>query len=163
MSTYWKTKDITLKKGGSYSAAAVGEVNVVSKMKETNAIIGGEGNGGVIFPKIICSRDSLTGIALILDLMATSNKDITSIIKDIPKYYMLKTKISCNSDKEVAKLLNNVKTKFKKAKLNLLDGVKVILKDSWIHIRASNTEPIVRIIAEGKSKNDVKKLVRSIS
>ena len=145
---------------GKVLRSKVGEINVVSKMIRSKAVFGGEGNGGVIYPEVISSRDSLTGIVLILSLMATREQKLSKIINDIPKYHMIKTKVSCRSNTEVKNILNKVIKKYKKEKMITSDGIKVLFKDSWLHVRPSNTEPVIRIITEGKSVSEAARLAK---
>jgi phosphomannomutase len=152
---------------GLYDASVlrskVGEINVVEKLIKSKAVFGGEGNGGVIYPKVVTSRDSLTGISLILSLMAKENKNISSIIDEIPSYVMIKTKITCRSKDETDILLNKTKKVFAGSEIDEQDGIKVIFDDSWIHVRASNTEPVVRVIAEARTKDAVEVLLKKLS
>jgi phosphomannomutase len=144
-------KDITLKKGGSYSAAAVGEVNVVNKMKETNAIIGGEGNGGVIYPKLHYGRDALVGIALFLSHLAKSEKTASALRSQYPNYHISKNKIELTPDIDVDDILKRIESKYKNNPINTIDGVKIEFENEWIHLRKSNTEPIIRIYSESET------------
>lgn len=141
-------KDITLKKGGNYSAAAVGEVNVVNKMKETNAIIGGEGNGGIIYPKLHYGRDALVGIALFLTHIAKLNKSVSLLRADYPNYHISKNKIELSPDIDVDAVLAAIEVKYKNNPINTIDGVKIEFENEWVHLRKSNTEPIIRIYSE---------------
>jgi len=163
-------KDITLKKNGNYSAAAVGEVNVVSKMKETNAIIGGEGNGGVIYPKLHYGRDALVGIALFLSHLAKSEKSASSLRNQYPNYHISKNKIELTPDIDVDAILEAIENKYKNNPINTIDGVKIEFENEWIHLRKSNTEPIIRIYSESETLataehlankiiNDIKELI----
>jgi phosphomannomutase len=163
-------KDITLKKGGNYSAAAVGEVNVVSKMKETNAIIGGEGNGGVIYPKLHYGRDALVGIALFLSHLAKSGKTASALRSQYPNYHISKNKIELTPDIDVDGILEAIEKKYKNNPINTIDGVKIEFENEWIHLRKSNTEPIIRIYSESETLataehlankiiNDIKELI----
>ena len=151
-------RDVTEKYGNQYFAAAVGEVNVVEKMKEVNAIIGGEGNGGVIYPESHYGRDALTGIALFLTLLAKKGKKCSDLRKEYPSYYMSKNKIELTEGVDVDAILLKVKDKFKTEKVTDIDGVKIDFPDSWVHLRKSNTEPIIRIYSEAKSKEEADKL-----
>ncbi|HYG51965.1 MAG TPA: phosphoglucosamine mutase [Flavobacteriales bacterium] len=143
--------DITLKHGGSYAAAAVGEVNVVMKMKETQAVIGGEGNGGIIYPDAHYGRDALVGIALFLSHLAEKKMSLTELKNQYPAYHMSKNKIDLNTGVNVDDLLSKIKDLHKKEKINTVDGVKIDFAEGWVHLRKSNTEPIIRIYSEGKS------------
>jgi len=144
-------KDITLKKGGNYNAAAVGEVNVVTKMKETNAIIGGEGNGGVIYPKLHYGRDALVGIALFLTHLAKFNKPISFMRGQYPNYHISKNKIELTPETDVDAILKAIETKYKNNPINTVDGVKIEFENEWVHLRKSNTEPIIRIYSESET------------
>jgi len=143
--------DVTVARGGSYSAAAVGEVNVVTKMKETNAVIGGEGNGGVIYPAAHYGRDALVGIALFLSLMAEEKCKVSDLRKRYPEYYISKNKIQLTPSTDVDAILRAMKDKYKNERVNDIDGVKIDFADSWVHLRKSNTEPIIRIYSEASS------------
>lgn len=155
-------KDITLKHGGSYEAAAVGEVNVVAKMKETNAVIGGEGNGGIIVPDFHYGRDSLIGVALILSFMAKSGKSAGQIRASYPNYHISKNKITLEEGMDVDKILEQVKAKYSKQEINDIDGVKIIFDGEWVHLRKSNTEPIIRIYSESSSKTTAENLASKL-
>lgn len=139
----------------------VGEINVVETMKKVGAVVGGEGNGGVIIPEINYGRDSFGGIAIVLQHLAESGQTISGLVKTIPQYIMIKTKISCPSDKMFS-ILRKIAELYKNENLNLEDGVKINFPDSWLHIRASNTEPIIRIIAESKTKQQAESLCDKI-
>tara|TARA_B100001287_G_scaffold57375_1_gene45663 strand:+ start:25073 stop:26458 length:1386 start_codon:yes stop_codon:yes gene_type:complete len=147
-------KDITIKNGGNYFASAVGEVNVVKMMKEKNAVIGGEGNGGVIYPKLHYGRDALVGIALFLTHLANSKSTMSELKKTYPKYTISKNKIELDSKTDVDGLLEKVSLKYAEIDQNKTDGLKLDFEKEWVHLRKSNTEPIVRIYAE--SENEVK-------
>lgn len=155
-------KDITEKNNCKYFAAAVGEVNVVAKMKEVNAIIGGEGNGGVIYPELHYGRDALVGIALFLTLMAKSGKKVTEIKKDLPQYEIAKNKIELTPEINVDAILEAVKEYFKNETINDIDGVKIDFVDSWVHLRKSNTEPIIRIYSEAATMSKANELAENI-
>ncbi len=145
-------RDVTEKYGGSYTASAVGEVNVVEKMKETNAIIGGEGNGGIIYPEAHYGRDALVGIALFLSHLA-KKKAPCSVLKDTyPQYFMSKNKIQLTDEINVDDILSKMADKYKNEEVNTIDGVKIDFPTEWIHLRKSNTEPIIRIYTEAKSQ-----------
>lgn len=143
--------DVTKKYGKEYNAAAVGEVNVVTKMKATNAVIGGEGNGGVIYPEIHYGRDALVGIALFLSLLAKSGKKCSDLRKTFPEYVISKNKIQLTPDTNVDAILARIADMYKNEKVNTIDGVKIDFADGWVHLRKSNTEPIIRIYAESSS------------
>jgi len=141
-------RDVTNKYGGQYTAAAVGEVNVVTAMKATHAVIGGEGNGGVIYPASHYGRDSLVGIALFLTLMAKSGKKVTALRKSYPEYFISKNKIQLTPAIDVDAILNTIKASYKQYEVNDIDGVKIDFPTGWVHLRKSNTEPIIRIYSE---------------
>lgn len=146
-------KDITQKHKGSYKASAVGEVNVVEMMKETGAVIGGEGNGGVIYPKLHYGRDALVGIALFLSQLAERNITVKELKETLPVYFMSKNKIKLTPEIDIDKILYSLQMRFdKEYPVNTIDGLKIDLKDGWVHLRKSNTEPIVRIYSEGVTK-----------
>jgi len=155
-------QDLTLKYGGEYNASAVGEVNVVELMKKTNAIIGGEGNGGIIYPELHYGRDALAGIALFLSHLATSNKTAVALKMTFPYYVISKNKVDLPSNLNADEVLEIIKEKYKKFKINTVDGVKIEFDDEWIHLRKSNTEPIIRIYAESKSENTARNLTMKI-
>ncbi|MDE7160612.1 MAG: phosphoglucosamine mutase [Muribaculaceae bacterium] len=155
-------RDVTRAHGCDYSAAAVGEVNVVAKMKETGAIIGGEGNGGVIYPELHYGRDALVGVALFLTLMAKSGKKVTELKAGYPKYAIAKNKIQLTPDIDVDAILEAVKRKFANEEINDIDGVKIDFKDCWVHLRKSNTEPIIRIYSEAETMDKAEKLAEEI-
>ena len=144
-------KNITEKAGGKYFASAVGEVNVVTMMKANNAVIGGEGNGGIIYPELHYGRDALVGIALFLTHLAKSNKKMTFLRASYPNYFISKNKIELTPEINVDKILEDIKNKYKKQETLTIDGVKVIFEDSWVHLRKSNTEPIIRIYSEANT------------
>lgn len=154
--------DVTIRHGQSYAAAAVGEVNVVTKMKETNAVIGGEGNGGVIYPAIHYGRDALVGIALFLSLLAKSGKKCSELRKDYPEYVISKNKIQLTADTDVDGILARIADTYKNERVNTIDGVKIDFANGWVHLRKSNTEPIIRIYAESHSLNDANALAKEI-
>ena len=152
-------KDVTENFGGNYYSSPVGEANVVKLMKEKNAIIGGEGNGGIILPEIHYGRDALVGTALFLSLLSSINKSPSQLKKEVlPKYHICKGKISFNNTKTIKIIFDKIKSQYIKSNLNLEDGVKIIFNDSWVHIRSSNTEPIIRIYSEAKTKDEAEKL-----
>jgi len=160
-------KDITLKHGGEYFPSAVGEINVVEKMKEVNAVIGGEGNGGVIYPPIHYGRDALTGIALFLTYLAKSKKTVVGLKKELPDYFISKQKIELSKGIDLEKILDAISTKYSKQAIDKTDGVKIHFNREWVHLRKSNTEPIIRIYAESdnevKSEALAKKIIADIS
>lgn len=155
-------RDITEKHGCKYESAAVGEVNVVSKMKATNAVIGGEGNGGVIYPECHYGRDALVGIALMLTQMTKSGKTTTQLRATYPDYVISKNRIDLRPDVNVDALLSKVKECHKNDKVNDIDGVKIDFANSWVHLRKSNTEPIIRIYAEAHSEKEAQALAEEI-
>ena len=155
-------RDVTEKHGCRYSAAAVGEVNVVGMMKETGAIIGGEGNGGVIYPEIHYGRDALVGVALFLTLMAKSGKKVSEIKASLPQYAIAKNKIELTPDIDVDAILEAVKQKYAGEQVNDIDGVKIDFADCWVHLRKSNTEPIIRIYSEASTIEKADKLAKDI-
>lgn len=155
-------RDITLKHGGTYSAAAVGEVNVVREMKRTHAVIGGEGNGGVIFPPLHYGRDALVGIALFLSHLAGTQLKCSELRKRYPDYHISKNKIELSQDTDIDGILLNIKNKYKDAGINETDGLKIEFDSEWIHLRKSNTEPVIRVICESKSMKRAKQLAEQI-
>ena len=144
-------RDVTERHGCSYSASAVGEVNVTTKMKETGAVIGGEGNGGVIYPAAHYGRDALVGVALFLTLLAKSGKKVSELKQTYPPYAIAKNKIELTPDIDVDAILAEVKNRFANEKITDIDGVKIDFADSWVHLRKSNTEPIIRIYSEAST------------
>lgn len=155
-------KDVTVKFGGKYTASAVGEVNVVTKMKETNAVIGGEGNGGVILPDLHYGRDALVGIALFLTFLAKSKLKCSVLRSKYPDYYISKNKIELKPEINVDQILKKLKDKYSSFDINEVDGVKISFAGEWVHLRKSNTEPIIRIIAESIDQNKAERLARQI-
>ncbi len=152
MSSSRALRDVTLKHGGSYAASAVGEVNVVEKMKVTNAVIGGEGNGGIIYPELHYGRDSLVGIALFLSFLAEEKCSVSSLRKRYPAYFMSKKKITLTPELDVDGILKKMASKYASEEINTLDGVKIDFPENWVHLRKSNTEPIIRIYTEATSQ-----------
>ncbi len=155
-------RDVTAAHGQSYAAAAVGEVNVTTKMKETDAVIGGEGNGGVIYPALHYGRDALVGVAVFLTLLAKSGKKVSVLRRQYPAYEIYKTKIQLTPQIDVDAVLEAVKNKFAGEKVTDIDGVKIDFDDSWVHLRKSNTEPIVRIYAEAHTQQQAQALAERI-
>lgn len=157
-------RDITEKSGGSYFAAAVGEVNVVTMMKEQKAVIGGEGNGGIIMPDFHYGRDAMIGIALFLTHLAKSGKKASVLRKDYPEYFISKNKIELTPDINVDRVLDAIRVKYENEKINTIDGVKIDFEKEkeWIHLRKSNTEPIIRIYAESQSAQTADRLANRI-
>jgi phosphomannomutase len=158
MSSTRALKDLTNKYGGSYTASAVGEVNVVESMKKNNAVIGGEGNGGIILPESHYGRDALVGIALFLSLLSEKKISLSELKKTYPLYFMSKKKINLNKDTNVDSILSIIKNNHNDDEINSIDGVKIDFIDSWVHLRKSNTEPIIRIYSEAKSQLEADKL-----
>ncbi len=155
-------RDVTAAHGCTYNAAAVGEVNVVTKMKETNAIIGGEGNGGVIYPAAHYGRDALVGVALFLTLLAKSGKKVSELRATYPAYEIAKNKIELTPDLDVDAILQAVKERYAGERITDIDGVKIDFADSWVHLRKSNTEPIIRIYSEAHTMAEADELAESI-
>ncbi|MCB9308017.1 MAG: phosphoglucosamine mutase [Lewinellaceae bacterium] len=159
-------RDVTQKHGGEYFAAAVGEVNVVEKMKEVNAVIGGEGNGGVILPELHYGRDALVGIALFLSHLAHCKKQISTLRKTYPDYQMSKTKLDRSPDIDLEKIFIALQEKYRKEQINTEDGLKIDFESGWVHLRPSNTEPIIRVYSESNSivvaENLAKKIIQDI-
>src|SRR5690606_16374642 len=141
-------RDVTLKHGGEYFAAAVGEVNVVNKMKEVKAVIGGEGNGGVIYPETHYGRDALAGIALFLTHLAKKKVRISELKATYPLYHMSKNKISLTEGMDIDKILENVREIYQEEDYSMIDGLKIDFENGWVHLRKSNTEPIIRVYSE---------------
>ena len=162
MSSSRALRDITEKHGGKYFASAVGEVNVVELMKKTKAIIGGEGNGGIIYPELHYGRDSLVGVALFLSLLAEKRMSVSELRKTYPSYYMSKKKIELTPDLDVDNILKEMADRYKTEEVSTVDGVKIDFPESWVHLRKSNTEPIIRIYTEAKSQQDADKLADKI-
>ncbi|WP_431121269.1 phosphoglucosamine mutase [Flagellimonas flava] len=155
-------RDVTEKHGGSYEAAAVGEVNVVTKMKANNAIIGGEGNGGIIYPESHYGRDALVGTALFLMLMSERGGTVAELRASYPSYFMSKKKIQLTPELDVDALLSAMHDKYKDEEVSTVDGVKIDFAENWVHLRKSNTEPIIRIYTEAKSQSDADALADRI-
>lgn len=147
-------RDITEKHGGKYSAAAVGEVNVVAEMKRTNAVIGGEGNGGVIYPELHYGRDALVGVAIILTMMAKSKQTLSSIRETLPTYFMSKQRVEVPEGTNTIEVLNNFAEVMKEHHPITIDGVKIDFEKSWVHVRRSNTEPIIRVYTEAPTQKE---------
>ncbi len=155
-------EDITLKRKGSYEASSVGEVNVVQKMKETNAIIGGEGNGGIIYPELHYGRDALVGIALFLTQLAERKVSVKKLRNSYPTYFISKNKIELNIKINVDIIFTALEKKYRNEKITTIDGLRIDLDDGWVHLRQSNTEPIIRIYAESKEKERADTLAKEI-
>ncbi|HOY04308.1 MAG TPA: phosphoglucosamine mutase [Saprospiraceae bacterium] len=160
-------RDVTVKYGGTYHAAAVGEVNVVEKMKAVNAVIGGEGNGGVILPELHYGRDALVGIALFLTHLSYAGKQISTIRKTYPDYQMSKTKLARTADIDLEKIFIALREKYRNEQINTEDGLKIDFEQGWVHLRPSNTEPIIRVYSESSSivvaENLAKKIIQDIN
>jgi len=159
-------RDVTLKYEGEYFASAVGEVHVVEKMKEVNAVIGGEGNGGIIVPELHYGRDALVGIALFLSHLAQSGRQISTLRKTYPDYQMAKTKIERTPDIDLDKIFAALKEKYQREQIDTVDGLKIDFEQGWVHLRPSNTEPIIRVYSESNSivvaENLAKKIIQDI-
>ena len=153
-------KDITMKHGCEYFHTAVGEMNVVKKMKEVNAVVGGEGGGGIIYPDLHYGRDALIGTALFLSLLTTTKEKVSEIKKRYSLYFMSKLKIKLSIDLDVDSILSGISEKYSKYNPILIDGVFIDFESSWVHLRKSNTEPIIRIFTESKSKEEADKLAK---
>jgi phosphomannomutase len=154
--------EVTENHGGSYQASAVGEAHVVAAMKKTNAIIGGEGNGGVIYPELHYGRDALVGVALFMSLLSEKKSKVSSLRKSYPNWMMRKDKLPLDSSKNVDDLLNAMAKHFSNERVTTIDGVKVDFDHGWVHLRKSNTEPIIRIYAEAKSEAELDTLVGEV-
>lgn len=150
--------DVTRSHGGEYTASAVGEVNVVEAMKEVSAVIGGEGNGGIIYPEVHYGRDALVGVALFLSHLAHSKKSVSALRASYPNYVMAKKKIELQAGMDVDALLNTIATRYAHEKINTVDGVKIDFAYGWVHLRKSNTEPIIRIYAEAGTVDEVESM-----
>lgn len=154
MSSTRALRDITEKYGGTYEASAVGEVNVVKLMKKNKVVIGGEGNGGIIYPEAHYGRDALVGIALFLSLLADKNISVSQLRKTYPNYFMSKKKIELTPDLDVDGILKEIENRYQNNQLTTIDGVKIDFPENWVHLRKSNTEPIIRIYTEAKSQDE---------
>jgi phosphomannomutase len=155
-------RDVTEKAGGQYFASAVGEVNVVEKMKEVKAVIGGEGNGGVIYPELHYGRDAMVGIALFLSHLANSGKRASILRSGYPNYHIAKKKIDLDPTVNIDRLFADIEKKYKKYPVNTIDGVKIDFESEWVHLRRSNTEPIIRIYAESNSETTADHIANQI-
>ena len=151
-------KDVTESYGCEYFSSAVGEVNVVEKMKEKNAVIGGEGNGGIILPELHYGRDALVGIALFLTHLSKLNISCSELRKKYPDYFMSKEKVDLSQDFDVDRIIDNIKEKYSEVKTSNIDGLKIDFADSWVQLRKSNTEPIIRVYSEAKSQKNADEL-----
>lgn len=155
-------KDVTLKAGGQYHASAVGEVNVVNQMKASNAIIGGEGNGGIIYPELHYGRDALVGIALFLTHLAKFGKSVSLLKSSYPSYHISKNKITLTPEMDIDALLVKVQEKYKNQPNSTIDGLKIEFEKEWVHLRRSNTEPIIRIYSEAENETVAENLAKKI-
>ena len=162
MSSSRALRDITNKHNGSYQASAVGEVNVVELMKATNAIIGGEGNGGIIYPELHYGRDSLVGVALFLTYLANQDKTVAELRASYPQYFMSKNKIELTPQIDVDAILEAMTQQYKNENITTIDGVKIDFSENWVHLRKSNTEPIIRIYTEAKTQEEADALALRI-
>ena len=162
MSSTRALSDVTVKHGGSYSASAVGEVNVTTEMKRTNAVIGGEGNGGVIYPASHYGRDALVGIALFLSSLAQKGCKVSELRATFPDYCISKNRIDLTPEIDVDKVLEAVKGKFAGERINDKDGVKIDFADGWVHLRKSNTEPIIRVYSEAATMEEADALAKKV-
>ncbi|HWB28586.1 MAG TPA: phosphoglucosamine mutase [Chitinophagaceae bacterium] len=162
MSSTKALKDVTLKHGGEYFPSAVGEVNVVTKMKAVNAVIGGEGNGGIIVPDLHYGRDALIGIALFLTHLALSNKSAGQLRSTYPNYFISKNKIDLQNGLDAGKVFEKIEQKYKNYPINKEDGLKIEFENDWVHLRPSNTEPIIRIYAESNFETTADNIARRI-
>ena len=155
-------RDVTEKHGGQYMASAVGEVNVTTKMKEVNAVIGGEGNGGVIYPESHYGRDALVGIALFLSSLAHKGCKVSELRKSYPNYFMAKNRIDLTPETDISAILVRIKEMYADEKVTDIDGVKIDFADKWVHLRASNTEPIIRVYSEAATMEEAESLGRKL-
>ena len=155
-------RDVTERHGGTYQAAAVGEVNVTTKMKEVGAVIGGEGNGGVIYPESHYGRDALVGIALFLSHLAHKGIKVSELRKEYPDYQIAKNRIDLTPSTDIDAILNKVKEMFKDQQVNDIDGVKIDFPDKWVHLRKSNTEPIIRVYSEAATMEEADALGKQL-
>ena len=156
-------RDVTEAAGGQYFASAVGEVNVVAKMKEKQAVIGGEGNGGIIDPNLHYGRDALVGIALFLSLLAERKSTVSALKASYPQYFMSKGKIALEEDLDVDALLSEIAQKYSSDQPLTIDGVKIDFPEGWVHMRKSNTEPIIRVYAEAETQAKADALTQRFS
>jgi len=161
MSSSRALKDITEKYGGTHHASAVGEVHVVELMKETQAVIGGEGNGGIIYPEIHYGRDALVGVALFLTHLAQQNKKVSELRADYPSYFMSKNKIELTTQTNLDAIFTAIMEKYKNGNITTIDGVKIDFSEKWVHLRKSNTEPIIRVYTEAKSQKEADDLAQN--
>ena len=162
MSSSRALRDVTEKHGGSYQASAVGEVNVVQLMKDTDAVIGGEGNGGIIYPVLHYGRDSLVGVALFLTHLAEKKMKVSELWATYPSYFMSKNKIQLTPELDVDAILEAVEAHYKDEEVTTIDGVKIDFAENWVHLRKSNTEPIIRVYTEAKSQEEADQLAKDM-
>lgn len=162
MSSSRALSDITRKHGGEYTASAVGEVNVVTQMQKVNAIIGGEGNGGVIYPACHSGRDALVGVALFLSHMAKMDMTVSAYRQTLPEYYISKNRIDLTPDTDIDAILARVKDIYKEERVNDIDGVKIDFAEGWVHLRKSNTEPIIRVYSEAATMDKANALAQQV-
>jgi len=162
MSSTRALRDVTEKHGGTYEASAVGEVNVVELMKQNNAIIGGEGNGGIIYPELHYGRDALVGVALFLSLLADKKMKVSELRKTYPSYFMSKNKIQLTPGLDVDGILKKMEERYAHENITTVDGIKIDFPENWVHLRKSNTEPIIRIYTEAKSQKEADDLAARI-
>ncbi len=162
LSTSMMIDDVARKYNAAVIRTKIGEVNVAEEMVKQKTVIGGEGNGGVMYPRVGYNRDSLIGIGIILDALSASGKSISSIIDSLPQYSIVKKKVDCSSKAEADSMIQKVRSKFSGENLDLTEGIKILFKNAWVHVRASNTEPIIRIIAEAESKNRALELINKV-
>ena len=155
-------RDVTVKWGGQYHASAVGEVNVVEQMKAVKAVIGGEGNGGIIVPDLHYGRDALAGIALFLSHLAETGLSMSALRASYPNYFMVKDKIALTKEVDLPGILEKIHDKYKTEECNTIDGLKIDFEQGWVHLRKSNTEPIIRIYSESVSEAAAEKLVEQL-
>ena len=162
MSSTRALSDVTAIHGGSYSASAVGEVNVVAEMKRTNAVIGGEGNGGVIYPACHYGRDALVGIALFLSHLAHLDMKVSELRRTLPDYCISKNRIDLTPDTDIDAILARVKELYRNERINDRDGVKIDFAQGWVHLRKSNTEPIIRVYSEAATMDEANALAQQV-
>jgi phosphomannomutase len=155
-------RDVTEKAGCEYHASAVGEVNVVEKMKEVKAVIGGEGNGGIIYPELHYGRDAMVGTALFLSHLAKFGKTISLLRSSYPSYYIAKKKVDLDLSTNIDLLFEEIENKYRKQPINTIDGVKIEFDNDWVHLRRSNTEPIIRIYAESNSETTANNIAEQL-
>ncbi|MFH1826195.1 MAG: phosphoglucosamine mutase [bacterium] len=162
LSTTQAIEDVAKPSHAQVIRTKIGEVHVAEELKKLKGLIGGEGNGGVIYPKVGFNRDSLAGLALILNYLAAGKQTISELVGQLPQYHMIKKKFICEGRDEVDDFIAKTKVLFKGKNMILTEGIKVLLPDGWIHVRASNTEPVIRVIAEGKNKEEIEALVDQV-